>query len=349
MRLRSDLPKLTVILAIVFVMLACSFPGGSAPADTGLEGTRIALSVQATGLANQATELALKAQAAATQPPPVALAVVATQAPLPTYTPYPTQTPLATNAPAPTDVQPGPAPTQDVMTRIQTAKILLFEDIQGYPALDTRISKALTGLGLTGGNVVKVGDAVGDFMTNLNSATKWDLIIVGAEARSGVRGEFWDLINEQVNRNVAVVVEIWYLDQIANGRISPLLMRCGIQFQRNWTRAPGYDLYNYSIYWLDQFNPIFSDPNVVQPLLGPTIYWTNDAGDIIKLAPGSNATLLAGITPSQKTSNGVLASCLNGRLIFQTFSTHDYQESATVALWQNYIVNSLKAHFAVTQ
>jgi len=331
-------------------MLACSFPGANAPAaDTSLEGTRIALSVQATGLANQATALAEKVLPTATQPPPDP----PTQTPLPTYTPYPTPTvppqATATNAPAATAVQPSPVPTQDVMVKIRSANILVFEDIQGYPDLDMRISKALNGLGLSGGKVVKVGDAVGDFMTNLNSGTKWDLIIIGAEARSGVRGEFWDMINEQLNHNVAVVAEVWYLDQIASGRISPVLMRCGVQFQRNWTRAPGYDIYNYSVYWLDQFNPIFSTPNVVEPLVGPTIYWMNDAGDLIKLAPGSNATLLAGISQSQKSNYGVLASCLDGRMILQTFSTHDYKQSATVALWQNYIVNSLKAHFAAAQ
>ena len=179
MRLRTGLPKLMVILAIIFVMLACSFPGENAPATNGIEETRIALSVQATGLANQATAMAEKAQVTATQLPPAP----PTQTPLPTYTLYPTQASQATDAPAATAQPPSPTATQDVMAPIRTAKILVFEDIQGYPALDTRINMALNGLGLTGGNVVKVGDAVGDFMTNLNSATKWDLIIIGAEAR----------------------------------------------------------------------------------------------------------------------------------------------------------------------
>jgi hypothetical protein len=342
--------KIKQLIAIgisLLVMLACSLPSGgnsspASPASSGLEETRIVLGVQATSLAQKATDMASAPEPAE----PIAQQVQPTLEPLPTYTPYPTQEPPA---PAATAQPPTAEPTQDVMTRMKSANILVFEDIQGYPALNTRISMALTGLGLTSGKVVKVGDAVGNFMKNLNSSMQWDLIIVGAEARNGVRGEFWDVISEQVNRNVALIAEIWYLDEIANGRISSLMSRCGVYFQRDWTRAKGYNIYNYSIFWLDQFNPVFSDPNVVEPLLGPTIYWTQDAGDIIGVTTGSKATLLAGTNQNNKTSGGVLASCMDGRMILQTFSTHDYKQSATVALWQNFIVNTLKAHYAVAQ
>jgi len=39
---------------------------------------------------------------------------------------------------------------------------------------------------------------------------------------------------------------------------------------------------------------------------------------------------------------------MEGRVIIQTFSDHDYHEDQIVALWENYIYNTLKAHFAVT-
>jgi hypothetical protein len=52
---------------------------------------------------------------------------------------------------------------------------------------------------------------VGNFLTNLRSGTKWDLIIVNTEAKERVKGELWDGILEQVVRNKAgVIAEFWY-------------------------------------------------------------------------------------------------------------------------------------------
>jgi hypothetical protein len=149
----------------------------------------------------------------------------------------------------------------------------------------------------SGGRVIEVGDAVGNFMSQLNSPTQWDLIVVAAEARSGVRGEFWDVIYNQVQRGAALVTEIWYLDDIINGRISPLMSECGLKLYRDWERAPGYDVLDYSLYWLDSQHEIFSNPVVVEPLYTPTIYWEGDAGDLLALGPGGDAVLLAGTHP----------------------------------------------------
>jgi len=54
---------------------------------------------------------------------------------------------------------------------IKSAKIQVYEDIRGYPALLPRVHQAIVGMNLSGGKIVEVGDAVGNFMTELNSLT----------------------------------------------------------------------------------------------------------------------------------------------------------------------------------
>jgi hypothetical protein len=226
---------------------------------------------------------------------------------------------------------------------MKTAKILVYEDIRGYYNLDTRIHKSLEGLNILGSNVVEVGDAVGDFMNNLNSATKWDLIIVGSENRSFIRGEFWDVLNEQVNKKVALVSEIWYLDQIANGRISTLMANCGLRFQKDWNRG-SHDGNEYLLYLNDSSNPLFSYPYTLSAPL-PTIYWDGDIGDFLTVAPGGEGQILMGTQPSMKSSYGVLGQCMEGRVLFQTFSTHDYRRDDTIRLWENMITYTLMNHY----
>lgn len=342
----NSVQSIVILFLSLVVMLSCTLPGtGGSPAQptTNLMDTQVALNIQSTLLAGQQATL----DASKSQPTQLPQAQPTyTQIVLPpTYTPYPTYTSVATEPPPAATQAPQPEATQDVDALIRKANVLVFEDIQGYPALDTRVHQAVTAMGFSGGRVVEVGDAVGNFMEQLNSAVRWDLIIVAAEAREGVRGEFWDIITEHVNRGTALIVEIWYLDEIANGRIAPLLGKCGVAFQDNWGRSPGYNALDYSIYWLDQYNEVFSTPNVVGPLYTPNIYWMKDAGDIIRLGSGGDAVLLAGKYPNKKSSHGVLASCLQGRMIIQTYSTHDYRRDHTVPLWQNFITYTLKNHF----
>ncbi len=190
-----------------------------------------------------------------------------------------------------------------------------------------------------------VGDAVGDFMTQLNSPTRWDLIIVASEVRTGVRGEFWELILKQAQKKVGLAIEVWYVDKDYYDKLNFLLEECGVTLQKNWTRPVNFQPLNYSIYWLQQDNPLFTIYKTVPPLVTPNIYWAGDAGDLMKLSGTGDAQLLAGIQPSETSSYGVLTSCMQGRMILQTFSSHDYQETKTVALWENYIVYTLTNHF----
>ena len=255
--MKARLPLFFIIF--VLIALACNSPA-SIGADPGTEQTRVALGIQATLLAVELTEAA--GGAAPAQPPvdqpiepaaPVEPAAPAAPAAQPTYTPYPTYTvpPAQPVDPPAQPVDPPAQPSQDMSERIRGARILLYDnsygsvDIYGRP-MTSYISDALDGLGL-GSNVTNVRDAMGNFLSELNSGTQWDLIIVGAESRSNIRGEFWDVIGDHMRNNVAVVSELWYLDQIANGRIAPVLNQCGIDYTSDWQRAANANLNNYLI------------------------------------------------------------------------------------------------------
>jgi hypothetical protein len=336
------------ILVLFFAALACSLPGAATEPPVAVDATKLVLEIQATNNAPaqapvvDATKIALEILATNNAPAPaqavdatkVALEVQATNAAaqLTQLAGQAVQTQPAA-APAPTDV-PG-NPTPDIQARIKKAKILVYEDT---PNIGLWISDALNGMGL---KYTHVGDALGTFMQNLNSPVQWDLIIVGAETKSKVQGEFWEVISEKIIRDkTALIAEVWYLDKLGEGRIKTITSNCGIEFQRDWPLAD-------SIYWLDSNHPIFSDPNNAMPLINYSRYWDFEAGDLIRVSPGSNATLLAGIFQKQKSDYGVLATCFDGRVVFQTFSNHDYHQDDIIRLWQNYITYTLKNRFAV--
>ena len=235
----------------------------------------------------------------------------------------------------PTVGLPPAASSQDFKERMKTAKILVYEDTNN---IGNWISDALDTMGL---KYTFVGDAVGTLMINLNSPIDWDLIIIGAESRTRVQGEFWDVINEKVARdNAGLIAEVWYLDLLGEGKIKPLLANCGVQYQQNFVRME-------SVYWLDSTNILFKDPNNAMPLINYVNYWDYDHGDLLRLSPGSDALLLAGTFAKRKSDYGVLASCLGGRVVIQTFCNHDFNHDAIIRLWQNYITYVLKNRFAL--
>lgn len=312
---------LSAAILLLLASLACSLPVGapSAPPAATPDGTKIVLEIQSTALADQMTQLA---QAPAATPAPIQVTVEITSLPAATNPPAQVEAPTAT-------------PTADFDAWLkEDAKILVYEDTRD---IGLWIQDALNGMDL---KYTHVGDALGTFMENLNSGIQWDLIIVGAESKTSVQGEFWDVIQERVAKNkTALVAEVWYLDLLGEGRIKPLLTGCGVRFQRDWELAE-------SIYWLQSDSPVFNSPNTALPLIHYSRYWWTQAGDLIKLAPGSSATLLAGTFQKQKSDYGVLASCYEGRVILQTFSNHDYRRDEILLLWQNYVYNTLKNRFA---
>ena len=308
-------------LAIVVVLLACSLAGPATPSAPTFDSTKAVLELRATDMSLQLTQAALNSQQSAQPAPPTATMPVS----------QPTDQP-----PEPTQVQS--THKQDVEARIKSAKVLVYENTDER-GIGMWIQDALDGMGL---KYTQTGSYSGHFMEYLNSGTKWDLIIVGAEDKDRISGEFWDVINTRLSRDkVALIVEVWYLDREANSPISKIMSGCGIRYQKDYELAD-------SIYWWEPDHPIFNEPNTVLPLLHYDRYWAHQAGDQIRLGGGGDAVLLAGLAARKSNQEAVLATCYEGRVIFQTFSDHDYNQADVIPLWQNYVYNTLKNHFAVT-
>lgn len=310
--------------ALVALAIAATQQAEQQQSEAQVDPTKIALEIMATNLAVESTKNAIEGSQnslLATQQ-----ALQATQQALTNPQPIPLPIGVETD-------QPDEPDEIDYEDKIKNAKILVYEDTQN---IGMWVTDALDGMDV---EYTHVGDAIGHFMTNLNSPIEWDLIIIAAEDRSNVQGEFWDVIVERmVKQDTAVIAEVWYLDFLGGGRISNFLSKCGVQFHKD------YDLAE-SIYWLQPEHPLFSDPNVAMPLIHYSRYWWTQAGDFVRLAPGSDADLVAGAFQKNKSDYGLITSCMEGRVILQTFSNHDYHKDEVVALWQNYITYTLKSRF----
>jgi hypothetical protein len=304
--------------------------------EDALNATQMAINVKMTVDAQLATDLSntetAKPTTTDTQSP--------SDTPNPTDTPNPSNTPEPTDTEAPPPTESGNGPPPDYDDLIDNANILLFEDMTKL--FETRyVKEALDSMGLSD-NYTDVKDAVGHFKTQLLSGIHWDLILVAVEARTGVQGEFFTYLNDQLNEGTSVVMEHWNLDDLSAGKVSSILTRCGIAIQADWWDPPNSAR---SIWYLQGEHPIFHYPNEGMSLTNYTLYWFFDAGDLIKKLPGSKATLLAGTIATEKSSYGTLAVCIDGRFTLQTYSSHDYHRDDVVRLWQNFIYNALIAHF----
>jgi hypothetical protein len=308
------------LLFVVLFALACTLPATSTPNNPPVvDATKVALEIQATNMVLQLTQAAMNAQQPAAQP-----------------TSPPPQPTVEVPTEAPPQIQP--TPTADIEALIRSARVLVYENTDEY-GIGMWIQDTLDMMGI---KYTQTGSYSGHFMEYLNSGTKYDLIIVGAEAKDRISGEFWDVINTRLSRDkAALIAEIWYLDTEANGPISKILGGCGIRYRKDYNLAD-------SIYWWDPTHPVFNEPNTVLPLLHYNRYWANQTGDQIRLGGSGDATMLAGLT-AKRGEEGVLATCYDGRVIIQTFSDHDYNQSDILPLWENYIHYTLKNHFLALQ
>lgn len=333
---------LILLLSILFV--SCTFFSGS---SNNLEETIAAMSIQGTIVAQQATIDAQNIQATtiAQQATQLAQLTQPTQAVPVEITIEPTlsitETELSTQEPQTEDPQ--------LEEKIKAAKILLFEDVSGNRiGLLRYVKEALDSGGYA---FTDVGSAQGWFKDQLISLKEWDLIIAAAELsgmgpdQAKISGEYFDYINKYIESGTAVIFELPTLDQMFQGNIRPILDSCGIQFQDNWISPP-----ISSIWFLIPEHPIFHQPNEIGPSLRDYRRVWSDSGDLVEIKYRNNqqvgdATLLAGTRVDKKTTHGTLTTCLEGRLILQTFATHHYNQEDIVRLWQNYIYFTLKNHF----
>ena len=315
---------LKATLMLVLTALACNLSVSNVPPEE----TRVAVAIQQTSLAIQ------RATLDAPKPP----------SPEATYTPYPTYT-MAPVVPTQTPETEEPSVEVDIDDLIKGSNILIYEDVVGDPTLVPIVGNLVNAMNFSGGKIINTGDAMGKFREHANSATPWDLIIVSAEVRSGFSGELFEVMYDHINNGGAVIIEIWYLDRVVSGKISPILSRCGVTLFRDWERNWDYDPYDYSIYWLDSSHPLLSTPNIAQAPSYPYPVWYDDAGDLLELTSGGDAVLVGGLHASRKSDYGVLASCMDGRMVIQTFSTHDYKMEIVQPLWENYIIYTLTNHY----
>ncbi len=338
------------VMILALLIMSCNLLNTASP---GLEATQVALAIQQTSMVMEQTR-------AAQAEPPAAIPEPDVQ---PTYTPYPTFTPQEVGE-APPDVpveEPTvalPEPTEEPEIALsfeewlKDIEILLYNDMhgEGRPMV---IEPAIDAMGLRR-NTTNVRDFMGHLLDNLNSPTDWDLVIVAAESRSSVSGEYFDQIADRLDRGSSIILEIWYLDQVFHGRVQPLMQRCGISFHRDWPRDPNANLNSFLVYLLEPEHDLFSTPNTVGMLrpydvLWISPFWVVDAGDLLKINPGSSAVLLAGSQPREHRSYGLIAECMEGRMIWQTFATQDYRTQEMINLWQNYIYHTLRARYEYLQ
>ena len=231
LRISLTLPAILLTLLLTLLSTGCNLPTGS---SQPFDATKAALDVQATIQAQQVQKdtLATSESSAATQIAQEVQATLVSQQstqiaeqqaedePLPTDIP-----PTPANTPAPDPTQPKtpteipPTPTPDIDAMVKSAKILLFEDMAG----EYEVRYVKNALDIMGLSYTDVGDASGEFKTQLLSGTDWDLIIVSNEARSNIQGEFFVYLNDHLSNGTAEIIEVWALDEIASGKISNIL------------------------------------------------------------------------------------------------------------------------------
>ena len=113
---------------------------------------------------------------------------------------------------------------------MKTAQILLYEDMVSDPSEYRYVKKTLDAMDL---RYKDDGNAQGwlksDLLGNSPSGKPWDLVIIAAEARSDVTGEYFDYIDDVLDKGTPVILESWILDSVSQGRVSPILANCGVQ------------------------------------------------------------------------------------------------------------------------
>ncbi len=231
------------------------------------------------------------------------------------------------------------------------AKILLYEDMTARTDTVRYVKTTLDEMGL---KYKDDGSAYGWFLDDIKNGPSgggvWDLVIIATEDKAGLKGSFFDGILKTIDQGSSVIFETWYLDNVFRTAASGLLTRCGVEFENNWVRIPPS---RAALFNLNPNNQIMNFPNKTLNFSQTTNYWWDpegkisyDVGDLIKLSPQSKATLLLGTIASSEASHGTSAVCMDGKLIFQTFSSHVLNFDVMGPLWENYITHSLLTRFS---
>ena len=332
------IPLLVTLIFLSTLLVGCQFP----PTDNSAQETTMALALQVT-LNAMEKEQSSSADNTNRQLTQVAEAVQAT---LNAAQPSPNPPTIEVIVEPISTPEPEPDPEQelaDFETWMKSAAILLYEDMAGIYTTTRFVQEALDTMGL---DYVDVKDAVGHFKEQLLSGGPggdgWDLIISAKEARGLVKGEIYEYISDNLNDGSSVIIEEWQMESIVNGKIALLMNRCDVEFQDQWPSDP---IKNQLLWKIDGTLPIHHQPNEGIALTNPTNFWNYDLGDFMRLAPGSDAEALLSARANVKDTYLVAVSCLDNRLIIQTYCTHSYGKDRVVRMWENYIYNALLARY----
>jgi len=342
---QKRLTSLSLIMFLILSIVSCTLISSDEDEANGdenaLQLTEIALGVEQTMIARGETQTVLTATAGSQSTSP--------EAPfLPTPDMAATQAALQ---PTPSGLEATPSTeplTDDIEEKLKSANILLYEDIVNNPNANRYIKGTLDMMGLT---YTDVGSAKGRLKDALIIGTPngepWDIIIVGAESREGIQGEFFEYINDSIQRGSSVILEAFHLDEIFRGKASIILNRCGVSVENYAGKSRSTtDIMLYPVN--DLSHPILNIPNNDISLTeGFTFFWAySDLGSTMDLTGEGDGQLLLARSPNDTTRNGVLAVCSDGKLILQTFSSHSFKEGTMAKLWQNYIYYALQARLS---
>jgi hypothetical protein len=327
--IRSILNCHTIL--IIVTLAGCTLLPES---DQSLQETKTAISVQQTKLSRQI------------------LTATAEQSGIPPSNgPGQSSPPPPGDAPTQEAIPPGGSLPGSMQSLMKSANILLYEDMIEFRDTNRYVRDTLEYMDLP---YIDVGNAMGDLKTQLMSdgpnGKGWDLVIIAAEAKPEIQGEFFTYINDVLDKGASAILEVWYLDKVAGGTASALLARCGVAFEKDWRNVQPNGMIMFP---LDPTNPVLQEPNTGLSFTNVTSYWWDpvsnvqyDIGDLMKITRGGDAKLLIGVSPNDTTSHGTSTVCINGRLILQTFSSHQLTYNAMRPLWENYIYNTLKVRFS---
>jgi hypothetical protein len=256
----------------------------------------------------------------------------------PTLTPSltPTITPTPTETLTPT---PSLTPTQSPADFARAARILLHEDAADSAGLVSQVIKRALDEG--GYTYETTNGLIGRLKEKIDQ--EWDLVILAAEMKSNLQGEFFLYANRRLRQGSALILETWLLDKVDTGGFNYMLDACGLEVQGDYTQTT-----DRGVRWTDPDHPLLQAPNAGMDLQDFVQFWQGDIGDLIRKKPGSPAQIVGSMTGSDAES-GLLTTCLEGRLILQTFSTHDHNEEDMVALWQNMIAYALQGRYDYLQ
>lgn len=362
----SQLQRLVFVLICIFTTLAMTGCDLATDSDLGpdYQETLVNLQVQQTMVAEdlasgiQQTASAQNAtlqaqqtlQASQLSQIPIASPTMDTQLSVQETIQAQQPTPNAQPAPTETTAIIKPSPTVDLQSQIKSANILLYEDMVSETGTNRYVKDTLDRMGLS---YKDDGNAQGWFKSDILNGSPdggpWDLVIVAAEAKSGVQGEFFEYISDALNKGSSVILEVWYLDQIAAGAASSLLDQCGVEFEKDWSKVPPSRMVMFP---LDSSHPIMREPNPSLSFTKVTSYWWDetlqniyDIGDWMKISSGGDARLLVGTIAAEKMTHGTVAVCIDDRLIIQTFSSHQLTYNSMTYVWENYIYNALRVRF----